>query len=684
MARSSGGWRRRTVVVIALFFGGLVWRGLVSEPQADAPPLADRPEPVFRRAAEQRVLPQRPAAPKVSFPPFTERPFGPPELRVLVRDEFDRPIQGAHALARWPGRPSSGVVDIGERQTATAGGITGPFGRMEVWGIPDGPVVVRAWADGFVPSNGLPASIVRGRTSEIRVELTTGSGLAGEVRDEQGEPAAGTDVRIEELTGADGASSLRTLIKEATTTDAEGRFRVVGLRPGRYRLLAVHGKQLAALGVVLPSAPVLVQLRSGERGRGRLEGRVVAPEDEGALMCRIEAHRRERPGFGSAVPRHDGHFELSLDPGDYDVRAYCDESWPSLRATGRVAVTDGATSHLDLTLVQGLAWTGQVRDESGAPIENVFVRAELIGAGDPGRVIHGFAAGRSGADGRFVLEGLALASYRIIVESGMRSAETSASPAGGPLALTLPPEPHLRGRVLGPDGAPVRKYRVNSHEISDDEGRFSYVRWFDERELRIIALGVGSAVVPLATGRVSQDVGTIVLRGERTVVGRVIDARTGAPVGDALLEPGVEALDAMVGFEHYNGGEDVAGSTRSDEAGRFRYPHASTTPVLISHPGYMRIERVLAQGQNVIALQPAAVLEGRVASVREATCVTATGEASVTLTSTTEPGGTFRIPGLDRGTWTVTAGCTQDGHPVTVHVDGPGTYSVVVPPPGDP
>ena len=70
--------------------------------------------------------------------------------------------------------------------------------------------------------------------------------------------------------------------------------------------------------------------------------------------------------------------------------------------------------------------------------------------------------------------------------------------------------------------------------------------------------------------------------------------------------------------------------------------------------------------------------------MREPTCVTATDEASVRLTSTSEPGGAFRISGLDRWTWRVTGGSEQEGYPATVRVDGPGTYQVVVPPPGDP
>ena len=140
----------------------------------------------------------------------------------------------------------------------------------------------------------------------------------------------------------------------------------------------------------------------------------------------------------------------------------------------------------------------------------------------------------------------------------------------------------------------------------------------------------------------------------------------------------------MVGFEHYNGGVDVAGSARSDAVGRFVYPHAAGTPVLVSHPGYMRVEHLLAEGENVIALEPAAVLEGRVASTMEPTCVSALGAARRSITSTTGPGGGFRMTGLDRGTWEVRAGCDREGYPVEVSIGGPGTYRVVVPPSADP
>ena len=670
------------VVLCALGVWGLHQAGPTeTDSEASAPSAALLATGPDARSAAPAIL--RPAPPKPSLPPFTNRPFGPPELRVLVRDEFDRPIAEARVEASWPGQPLNGTVDVGRMPMAMTSGITGPFGRMEVWGIPDGPVVVRVRASGFVPSDGIPASIVRGRTAELRVELEIGTPLEGEVRGEHGEPAAGTSLELAELTGDQGASSLRTLVNAPATSDEQGRFRIDGLRPGRYRLSASRGHQRAALGVALPSGTVLVRLRSGEHPRARLSGRVLAP-DEQPVRCRVWAERRERPSASSGSETEDGGFELSLEPGDYDVLAACSAPWRSARAMGRAFVSEGGETQLDLKLEAGLQWSGQVLDETGMPVEGATVWAELAGGVQPGSAPSPESVARSDAEGRFVLEGLAAASYRVAAQRGTRIVETMASPTGGPISLTLPPEPWLRGRVVGPDGSPVRRYRVNGREFTDDDGRFSYERWVEESELRIIALDLGSAVVRLASKRGTEDVGTIVLTAEGSASGRVVDARTGAPISGAHLEPGVKAPPAMVGFEQDNGGLDVAGSARSDAAGRFRYPHAAGTPVLVSHPAYMRVEILLAEGENVIALEPAAVVEGRVASATEPTCVSALGAARRPITSTTGPGGGFRISGLDRGTWEVRAGCDQEGYPAEVRIAGPGTYRVVVPPPGDP
>jgi hypothetical protein len=585
--------------------------------------------------------------------------------------------------ASWPAQTRDGTFDIGRVPMAMTSGITGPFGRMEVWGIPDGPVVVRVRASGFVASNGIMASIVRGRTAELRIEMEIGVPLEGEVRGEQGEIAAGASLQLSELTGDEGASTLRTLVNAPATSDEQGRFRIDGLRPGRYRLIASQGQQRAAVGVVVPSGPVLVRLKSAERPRGRLSGRVLAPGAERPARCRVWAERRERPSESAGSDTEDGRFELSLEPGEYDVLAVCTEPWRSAFAAGRAFVSEGGESQVDLTLESGLQWAGQVLGETGTPVEGATVSAELAGVAQPGRAPHGVAFARSGAEGRFVLEGLAASSYRVVAESGTRIVETMGSPTGGPISLRLPPEPWLRGRVVGPDGSPVRSYRVNGLEITSDDGQFSYERWADESELRIIALNLGSAVVRLASKRGTEDVGTVVLSGERSASGRVVDARTGAPVPGALVEPSMQARSAMVGDEQDLGGLDVAGSARSDATGRFRYPHAAGTPVLVSHPAYMRVEQLLAEGENVFALEPRAVLEGRVASANEPTCVSAISASRRPISSTSEAGGGFRITGLDRGAWEVRAGCDQEGYPAEVHIDGPGTYRVVVPPPGD-
>jgi len=119
------------------------------------------------------------------------------------------------------------------------------------------------------------------------------------------------------------------------------------------------------------------------------------------------------------------------------------------------------------------------------------------------------------------------------------------------------------------------------------------------------------------------------------------DRRAGRPRGRPRFRRSRTVPSALPSSGFWCGTSSI---DRSPEPGRRRRGPGREDP---------RVERALGEGENVITLQPAAVLEGRVVSASEPTCVTATGETSITLTSTAEAGGAFRIPGLDRGIWRV-------------------------------
>ena len=247
--------------------------------------------------------------------------------------------------------------------------------------------------------------------------------------------------------------------------------------------------------------------------------------------------------------------------------------------------------------------------------------------------------------------------------------------------LRLPPEPYVTGRLVDASGSPVKSYVMNDSRVEDAEGRFSRVRWPEGEELRFFAPGVGSAVALVPPSPGPHDLGTIVLQAVHGFSGRVLDAETGAPLAGALLEPAVEPIDNMTGFEHYNGGEDVVASARTDAEGRFSYAAAGPVPVLISHPGHMRAEVRLESGITDVRLERGAVVEGRVAGAAEGTCVQALSYTYGETSASTGPGGSFRLEGVDRGEWVIRSGCGEQGEAARVQVDRPGHYSMMVPPP---
>src|SRR5262249_46208664 len=104
--------RRRLAVafVLASLFLVLLLlkRWLPASGQPDGPEITKQaPEPA---TSVVQVFPAQDAGPTRGF---TNRPFGPPELRVLVRDENDQPIPRASAKASWPADPRPGYVVIG-------------------------------------------------------------------------------------------------------------------------------------------------------------------------------------------------------------------------------------------------------------------------------------------------------------------------------------------------------------------------------------------------------------------------------------------------------------------------------------------------------------------------------------------------------------------------------------------
>jgi hypothetical protein len=266
------------------------------------------------------------------------------------------------------------------------------------------------------------------RVHDIDVVLARGGAIAGTIVDSAGEPFQGVMVRALRLRQQDG----RTLASSAVSpqlTDDRGRYRLFGLPPGTYLVIAtldatetVSGNKRApgfapvyypATAHVESAQPVPVEFDSVATGidltfavssTARVIGRALNAAGD-PLAGRVTLNTSARSGSVAAEPRiarieRDGSFSLAdIPPGDYVLHAIGERAPGVPPEFGSEYITVGEQDAPPLT----------IRTTPGAMLEGRFVaegRATLpLGA----QVLHASPVDgdRSPPDGRGP-EGLAV------------------------------------------------------------------------------------------------------------------------------------------------------------------------------------------------------------------------------------------------------------------------------------
>jgi protocatechuate 3,4-dioxygenase beta subunit len=98
--------------------------------------------------------------------------------------------------------------------------------------VPSGPQRVLVSHPDYVQFEGR-VEVALGDAAEMQFTLSPGMSISGQVLDEAGETRRGIVVFIR------GATAENEYVRKADTTDGEGAFRIEGIAPGRYRLLAL-------------------------------------------------------------------------------------------------------------------------------------------------------------------------------------------------------------------------------------------------------------------------------------------------------------------------------------------------------------------------------------------------------------------------------------------------------------
>jgi hypothetical protein len=185
----------------------------------------------------------------------------------------------------------------------------------------------------------------------------------------------------------------------------------------------------------------------------------------------------------SVKPEAEGLYRIGpLPPGSYVVRV-TDGANPPVEAGregGRLDVSDGATLRARVVLPRAGKIEGQVVDDQGAPVANVWVHAqsesqrsrmEEIGLMmAPLRVL-------TDLQGGFVLHGLAEnASYLVrVTEPAGAVAQKTGVRHGERITLTLPSAAAISGEVVGANGKPLQRYTLQATHVETGATRMAAV-----------------------------------------------------------------------------------------------------------------------------------------------------------------------------------------------------------------
>jgi hypothetical protein len=166
-----------------------------------------------------------------------------------------------------------------------------------------------------------------------------------------------------------------------------------------------------------PASEEAAEERAEPEGPAVLAGRVVYPGERPAPEARLSlSTRRHGRRDSREIPLDPaGAFRVEdLEPGWYGLRAWTDLG----KAAGEAQLIAGAVAEVVLELQPAGAILGLVVDAAGAPLPGLPV-ALMVGVEEAPHL----SEQESGADGRFLFEGVAVGSYTVVVAPPERSSE---------------------------------------------------------------------------------------------------------------------------------------------------------------------------------------------------------------------------------------------------------------------
>ena len=245
-------------------------------------------------------------------------------------------------------------------------------------------------------------------TDEINARLAPYGSISGRVTDRSGEPVAGVVVRTEP--------------RYATaTTDADGRYRIVGLTSSNYKVSFTPpdgpfvdqwfdgaADRSTATGVAVTTSEETTGIDAQLVEGGTVTGRVT--DRAGVPLAGISVSVASRTSLTAA----DGTYRVEGLPagsysaffydsqGDFQAQYFNDQ--PTSQLANKINITLGGTAtSIDASLRRFGAITGRVSGPTGAPLQGITV----VGSGP------GYSTATTDADGNYRLANLAAGEWTV-------------------------------------------------------------------------------------------------------------------------------------------------------------------------------------------------------------------------------------------------------------------------------
>jgi protocatechuate 3,4-dioxygenase beta subunit len=422
----------------------------------------------------------------------------------VILDRLDKPLKGARIyLHRVSFAPGVQPDQNSQQRNFTTSGEGGVF-RFD--SVQPGQVAVVAFHRDFGPGEKFPIDVPVGGPgpSDVRVRLTEGLSIEGQVRDRDDKPLASVTVQIygwEMVPGFQFVTQYRWQENPITCSDAEGRFRLKGALPGKQQWLYAYHATYGWAGQQVEGSDGqrLTDVKISFAG-GMIEGRILTAEREPVVRAQVNARgpkNTPQTTYRNVETDGLGRFRLGgLPEGRYDIYANLQTGGG---ADPALDIQTGTTNvEIVLKPVQTLA--GTVRSGStGRPLERFFLSLQpLQEAGGDRRSRRGGSRWQNwiqSPDGTFEMAVMP-SRYQVTVKAPGHEpkildgivVEELVPP--GPLDIVLDAGGGIEGTLRDPEGKPIpnayvqaRLYRgpgaaqqsdwvLGGNDQTDDRGRY--------------------------------------------------------------------------------------------------------------------------------------------------------------------------------------------------------------------